>query len=104
MNNEKIYTQLEELMKDNNIIIKNGLLYAEPKQDKVLDMVGLTHDFLIITTAWNELYGAESIDAHAFNCMKGYIQIDFDKNDTLAVAYDKLVIRMRNWLKTRIKD
>ena len=36
-----IYTDLEELMKDNNIIIKNGLLYAEPKQ--VLDMSGLTH-------------------------------------------------------------
>ena len=62
------------------------------------------HDFLLISTAWSELYGTESIDVHTFNCMKGYLIIDFDENDTLAVTYDKLVIRMRNWLKERINE
>lgn len=60
------------------------------------------NDFLLISTAWSELYGTESIDAHTFDCMKRYLIIDFDENDTLAVAYDKLVIRMRNWLKERM--
>lgn len=60
-------------------------------------------DQLLIQTAWAELYSDESIDVHTFQCMKNYLIIDFDESDTLSIAYDKLVVRMRDWLNERIK-